>query len=66
MFCFNAKSLRYAIGNVEVGMEKFMEIKARLVGELAEKLEKNKRLDLSIYNFGCWKPISLSFEKRKV
>lgn len=55
MFCFNAKSLRYAIGNVEVGREKFMEIKNQLIGQVADELEKNKRLDLSIYNFGCWK-----------
>lgn len=54
MFCFNAKSLRYAIGNIELGREKFMEIKARLIGQVADELEKNKRLDLSIYNFGCW------------
>ena len=55
MFCFNVKSMRYAIGNVEVGREKFMEIKTRLLGQVADELEKNKRLDISIYNFGCWK-----------
>ncbi|MFA6530677.1 MAG: hypothetical protein WCT31_03015 [Candidatus Micrarchaeia archaeon] len=54
MFCFNVKSLKYAIGNVEVGREKFFEIKNRLMNEVASKLEKDKRLDLNIYNFGCF------------
>lgn len=55
MFCFNAKSLRYAIGNVEVGKESYTKIKERLLKEITETLEKKKKLDLSIYNFGCWK-----------
>jgi hypothetical protein len=55
LFCFNVKSLRYAIGNVEVGKEKFMEIKAKLLAEITATLEKKKRLDLNIYNLGCWK-----------
>jgi hypothetical protein len=53
MFCFNSKSKRYAVCNVEVGREKYMEIKKRVIGRLAEKLGKDKGLDLSIYNIGC-------------
>jgi len=55
MFCFDAKSLTYAIGNIEVGREKFMEIKNKIMSEVVAELEQNKRLDLNIYNFGCWK-----------
>lgn len=55
MFCFNVKSLRYAIGNIEVGREKYLEIKKKIIDEIADKLEKNKRLDQNIYNLGCWK-----------
>jgi hypothetical protein len=55
MFCFNVKSLRYAIGNVEIGREKYLEIKKKIIDEIADKLEKDKRLDINIYNLGCWK-----------
>ncbi|VVB98056.1 Uncharacterised protein [uncultured archaeon] len=50
MFCFNTKSKRYAIGNVEVGREKYMRIKKLVLDEIAGKLEKGKRLDLGIYS----------------
>jgi hypothetical protein len=53
MFCFNVKSLRYAIGNVEVGREEFMRIKKLVLDEVVKKLEKNKKLDLNIYNLRC-------------
>ncbi len=50
MFCFNVKSMRYAIGNVELGREKFMEIKKRLLREIADRLERDKHLEISIYS----------------
>lgn len=50
MFCFNAKSLRYAIMNVEIGREVYLKIKDKIIGEIASKIEKDKKLDLSIYN----------------
>ncbi len=53
MFCFNAKNLKYAIGNAEVGREKFLEAKKALQEYLLERLEKGKSLDLDIYNLGC-------------
>jgi len=53
MFCFNAKNLKYAIGNVEVGRERFMAMKAKMLAEIAQKLAKDKKLDVSIYNIGA-------------
>lgn len=53
MFCFNARNLRYAIGNMSIEKEKYLEIKERLVKELIDNLEKNKQI--SIYNIGAYK-----------
>jgi hypothetical protein len=52
MFCFNAKSLRYAIGNIEVGKEKYMGMKKMLLDGIAERLKK-KTLAHSIYTIGA-------------
>lgn len=50
MFCFNVKNLRYAIGNVEVGREEYMRIKAKVLAQIAGRLAKDKKLGMSIYN----------------
>ena len=50
MFCFNTKSKRYAIANVEVGREKYIEIKKKFLGELLKTLERDKKLDISIFH----------------
>lgn len=50
MFCFNVKAKRYAIANVELGREKYLEIKKMIMNEIMEKLEKNKSLELSVFN----------------
>ncbi len=50
MFCFNVKSKQYAICNVEVGREKYMDVKAKVIDALMAELEKSKRLSLSIFN----------------
>ena len=50
MFCFNAKAKSYAIGNVEVGREKYMKIKGIILDEIVKRLEKDKKLDINIYN----------------
>ncbi len=50
MFCFNVKSKRYAIGNVELGKEKYMQLKSQLVGEMATMLEKDGNLTFDIYS----------------
>ncbi len=53
MFCFNIKNLRYAVGNVEIGRERYLQVKKRVLDEISKKVEANKKLDLSIYNVGC-------------
>ncbi len=53
MFCFNVKAKRYAIGNVEMKKEDYLRIKKLVLAEIAAKLEKNKKLELDIYNIGC-------------
>ncbi|MDD5337351.1 MAG: hypothetical protein PHS02_02610 [Candidatus ainarchaeum sp.] len=55
IFCFNAKSLRYAIGNKEIGRENYLKIKKIILDEMVKKLEKDKKLELDIYNIGCYK-----------
>ena len=44
MFCFNVKNKRRAIGNLELPKEKYAQLKAKLLAEIREKLEKEKRL----------------------
>jgi len=55
MFCFNVKGKRYAIGNVEVGKERYMEVRKRVLEDVVKRLEKDKKLDLDIYNIGAAK-----------
>ncbi len=50
MFCFNTKSKRCAIGNVEVGREKYTEMRNLLMNKLLPELESKKNLELDIYN----------------
>ena len=50
LFCFNVKSKRYAIGNVELPRDRYLVAKSRLVWEIAERLEKNGRLEFDIYD----------------
>ena len=53
MFCFNAKNLKYAIGNSEVGKEKFMEIKRMLLQWANGSLSKSHDLPVDIYGVGA-------------
>ncbi|MFH1306047.1 MAG: hypothetical protein ABIH83_00115 [Candidatus Micrarchaeota archaeon] len=55
MFCTNVKSMRYAIFNKQYPKEEYMKIKKIVLNEIAVKLEKNKTLDLNIFNIGCYK-----------
>ena len=57
MFCFNEKNLRYAIANTVVGREEYTKVKAILVDYMLEQLERTHKLDLDIYNVGCWKKL---------
>lgn len=47
------KNLKYAVGNVEVGRKRFMEMKKRMLGEITRELEEKKSLRFSIYNIGA-------------
>jgi len=53
MFCFNVKAKRYAIGNVELGKEKYMEVKKMLLSEIGKQLEKSHDCQIDIYNLGA-------------
>ena len=55
MFCFNAKNLTYAIGNVEVGKEAFEKAKKMLLEWMNGQLERKKEVSLSIFDVGCQK-----------
>ena len=55
MFCFNAKNLQYAIGNLVVGRERYLQVKAAVLAEIAAKLEKDKDFGPDIFNVGCAK-----------
>lgn len=55
IFCFNVKNKKYAIGNVEVGREKFLAAKKILLEWIGSKLEKEGSLALDIYNIAEWK-----------
>ena len=50
MFCFNTKNKRYAVGNVEIGREKYAEIKALVLAQLNLELSKTDSIALSIFN----------------
>lgn len=53
MFCFNTKSKQYAIGNKEIGKEKYLMIKKAVMDEILKELEKTGELKLDIYNTLC-------------
>ncbi|MFA5105767.1 MAG: hypothetical protein WC506_02285 [Candidatus Micrarchaeia archaeon] len=55
MFCFNAKNLKYAIGNVELGREKYPEVKAKILAQIGASLLKEKDFAPSIYAAGAGK-----------
>ena len=50
LFCFNVKSKRYAIGNVEVGKEKYEEFKKQLLARVLPELESTGALSFDIYS----------------
>ncbi len=53
MFCFNVKGMRYAIGNVEVGREKFLQVKKMVQEELVRQLEKDGDIKWDVCSFGA-------------
>lgn len=57
MFCFNTKSKRYAVGNVEIGKENYMKVKKIVLDEITAKLEKDGTLPFDIFTLGCYKQL---------
>ncbi|MCX8198279.1 MAG: hypothetical protein N3F07_03780 [Candidatus Micrarchaeota archaeon] len=55
IFCFNTKGKRYAIGNLEVGRESYLEFKQKLLAWMAPHLEREGGLPFDIYDVLCWK-----------
>jgi hypothetical protein len=52
MFCFNSKNRKYAVGNMEIGKEKYMPLKKSLLEQLADELESKKSIKRSVFNIG--------------
>ena len=50
LFCFNVKNKRHAIGNAEMEKEKYRGVKASVLGQVADELEKKKALKWDIYS----------------
>ncbi len=51
LFTFNLRTKRHLIGNVQLGKDEYVQLKAKLVGEMAEQIKKEKRLGFSIIDF---------------
>ena len=51
MFCFNTRNKRYAIGNMEIGKARYMELKKMLHAWILVGLKKEKKLRANIFNF---------------
>ncbi len=56
MFCFNTKSKRHAIGNVEVGRENYLKVKKIVLDEITQKLEKDARFPLTYSPWAATSP----------
>lgn len=52
LFCFNAKGLRYAIGNKQVSKEEYQRIKTLLLEHITSELEKKRKLGIDIFSIG--------------
>jgi len=53
MFCFNAKNLAHAIGNAQLPPEQYKRVKASLVSQVADELEKKHDLKWDIFSIGA-------------
>jgi len=49
MFCFNMKGARHTIGNTPLSKEQYAQVKAALVGQIADEIGKTKGLGRSIF-----------------
>ncbi|MBS3069208.1 hypothetical protein J4441_02475 [Candidatus Micrarchaeota archaeon] len=50
MFCFNVKNMKYAIGNVEVGRERYLQVKGTVLDGLKKELEKTGGIKRSVFD----------------
>jgi len=50
MFCFNVRNKKFAIGNVEIPKEKYLEYKKMLLEWILNELNKKKEIKRSIFN----------------
>jgi hypothetical protein len=57
MFCFNTKNKRHAVGNAELGLDKYKTVRDALLEQIAAEIEKTKGLELDIFNVGCHRKI---------
>jgi hypothetical protein len=53
MFCFNMKGARFCIGNTQLTKEEYLSARDALLSKLADELDKNGKLKMSIYNIGA-------------
>ena len=52
LFCFNAKNKAKAVGNTEIEKEKYVSLKEKILAEIVDELESNKKIKWDIYNIG--------------
>ena len=50
MFCFNSKSLQYAVGNTVVGKEQYLRVKKILLDHINSELSAKKSLGIGIFS----------------
>jgi len=50
ILCFNAKSLRYAVGNTQVGKEEYLRIKKLLLDYINAELDSKNGLGISVFS----------------
>ncbi|MCX6778422.1 MAG: hypothetical protein NT157_06085 [Candidatus Micrarchaeota archaeon] len=55
IFCFNAKSMSYAICNTPVSREEYSRIKKMLLAYVNKELDEKNSLGLSIFNLSEFK-----------
>jgi hypothetical protein len=52
MFCFNVKNMANAIGNAQLPLEQYKQVKSALLGQMTDELQRTKKLHLDIFNIG--------------
>lgn len=55
MFCFNAKNLTHSIGNTALQPSEYNSVKKSIIDQVADELEKKKKLRFDIFTIGCYR-----------